>query len=107
MTAEKVMFQYDKKDNARIDSAMKDHKQKVENAEIHRKKAIIAARRCLKLKAFDAYRQNYKQCEKSLVEALLVLPFTDAVTYAVQVKDLIDRIRNLRVLLKDVEKKAK
>lgn len=77
-------------------------KEAYQNAKI----ALKGAQRCIDNPLFKKYQDDYLRAEESLIGALLAYSEPDPLKYAFNVSRMIERLRDLRVLLVDVRRDA-
>ena len=71
------------------------------------KEATELAGKCLKLKAFNKYKQGFIKTEKNIIRLIKEYENPDPVQYAFAIQGLVMSLRNIEALLVVVEKDAK
>lgn len=91
---------------AKKDPDKKTEKERIskESKQLH-DEAIGAAQNCLNAEIFLKYRREYEALEKKVIEELFLIDAleTDPVKYGFQCKDVVAKLKNIRVLLGAVE----
>lgn len=92
----------------------KSRAEKTKQAQSRAREALQQAKKCLSIPEFIKYKQNYEDARETIIDSLINFSQSafggtasmDPMKYAFIVKTQLDKLGNLRYLLKDVERDA-